>query len=196
MPETSTQINQIDPPLSDSDAEIPDIVEPLSFINREVHDVFPCRWVPGADVGMCYICSEHCPELTDPQPQRLWRLSSGRMACALCYQFERTRNAARRVRTSTCHYRNIMVTLQQMEAHINELLEEDRELLQIVMERPVHYNMHGCPVRHPLRTTGMNTQLSTIRPEWYHHPADYDNGVLRLELRLSTQLSDAFADSD
>ena len=174
MPETSTTASLF----FDSSAEIPYIDEPPSFINREAHDVFPSRWMPGADVGMCYICFEHCPEQTEPQPQRSWRLSSGRMACALCYKFERTRNAARRVSTSTCYYRNIMVTLQQMEAHINELLEDDQRLLQIVMECPVHYNMHGCPVRPPLRTTP-STTLSIFRPGWMHHPADDENVTLR-----------------
>mgnify|MGYP003313435823 CR=1 FL=1 len=75
-------------------------------------NLMPVRYVD--QFGMCQICALHCPVFTEPQSARLWRTACGRTACALCYQFERTRNAVRRVRANTIHHFAFMRQLEAM----------------------------------------------------------------------------------
>ena len=67
--------------------------------------------------------------------------------CALCYQFDRTRNSVRRLRSNTIHYYNIMKQLEQMEQHACALVEDDPWLVHQVMPNPVILNEHGVAVR-------------------------------------------------
>jgi hypothetical protein len=100
-----------------------------------------------ANTGRCEVCSTHCPTFTEPQPARLWRLACGRKACALCYQFEKTRNAARRLRTNTIHYYNVMKQLELLEKYTTAIVDENLSQLQEVLPSPPLVNMHNVPIR-------------------------------------------------
>ena len=135
---------------------------PRACFGEQQHDTgmpnelpLPRRYVE--QFGTCEVCSMHCPIFTEPQPARLWRLTvgpcEGRRACALCYQFDRTRNAVRRLRPNTIHYYNLMQQLEHMEQYASALVEHDPGLLQPVIPSPVLRNRHGVPVRPPLMST-------------------------------------------
>ena len=108
--------------------------------------------------GICEVCSLHCPVMTEPQPARLWRMTCGRKACALCYQFDRTAQQVRRLGTNTIHHIFFMKQLEQMENHAASLIEHDPGLLKPVVQcnadqvRPSAFNKHGVPVRPPMTT--------------------------------------------
>ena len=87
---------------------------------------------PGSLFGMCEVCSKHCPMFTEPQRARLWKMACGRRACALCYQFDKTRNAARKLRINTDHYFHVMRSLELLEKYTSAIVEADPSQLQEV----------------------------------------------------------------
>ena len=78
---------------------------PCACFGEQQHDT-GVRYVE--QFGMYEAFSLHCPTCTEPQPARLWRMTCGRKACALCYPFNRARNAVRKLRANTIHYYNVM----------------------------------------------------------------------------------------
>ena len=125
---------------------------PTSFIANDGGLPRTCFGEPGqqpeamfvASFGMCQVCAKHCPVLTEPQPARSWRMACGRNACALCYQFEKTRNVARKLRTNTVHHYHVMKQLELLELYTKALVEADPSLQQQVIPSP--------PLRPPLLT--------------------------------------------
>ena len=99
----------------------------------------PRRWVE--NFGTCVACAIHCDTFTMPQPCRLFD-----QKCSLCWQFDRTRNAVRRLRPGTIHQYNFMKQLEQMEHHACALVEADPWLVHQVMPNPVIVNEHGVAV--------------------------------------------------
>ena len=92
----------------------------------------PQEMPPGSLFGMCEVCSKHCPMFTEPQRARLWKMACGRRACALCYQFDKTRNAARKLRINTDHYFHVMRSLELLEKYTSAIVEADPSQLQEV----------------------------------------------------------------
>ena len=75
----------------------------------------------------------HCMAFTEPAPARLLQLTRGRRVCTLCYQFERTRCAARRIRRNTNAYYKVLRDLRQMEAYCSSMVTNDPSMLQHVV---------------------------------------------------------------
>ena len=82
---------------------------------------------------MCQVCSMHCLAFTEPAPTRLLQLTCGRRACALCYQFERTRCAARRIRRESNTYYLVMRELRKLEALSSSMVTGNPSMLQPVV---------------------------------------------------------------
>ena len=84
--------------------------------------------------GMCQVCSMHCMPFTKPAPTRLLELTpGGRRACALCYQFERTRCAARKIRRESNTYYLVMRELRKLEALCSSMVTGNPSMLQPVV---------------------------------------------------------------
>ena len=135
---------------------------PRALFGEQQHDTgmpnelpLPRRYVE--QFGSCEVCSMHCPIFTEPQPARLFDRT-----CALCFQFDRTRNAARRLRANTIHYYNVMRQLEHMEQSASALVEHDPGLLQPVVPSPVLWNRHSIPVRPPLTSTPASTYSDSL----------------------------------
>ena len=138
---------------------------PRACFGEQQHDTgmpnelpLPRRYVE--QFGTCEVCSRHCPVFTEPQPARLFDRT-----CALCYQFDRTRNAVRRLRANTIHYYNVMKQLEHMEQYASALVEHDPGLLQPVIPSPAICNWHGVPVRPPLMSTPGSTWSDLASPD-------------------------------
>ena len=104
------------PPLPDDAFGPPaDRLQRAASSTDQQRDIY-ARYVE--ESGMCQVCSMHCLAFTEPAPTRLLQLTCGRRACALCYQFERTRCAARRIRRNTNTYYRVMRELRKLKRFV------------------------------------------------------------------------------